>query len=82
MTYQHHVEPTGAFGEGRLLPLMPCDWCERTEDVTPQFDPWGCFDGRYLCERCIDAYHEGRGEDAFERGMCARYPVLTGSERW
>lgn len=67
------MEPTGAFGEGRLLPRMECTWCDSTERVEPQCDPWGCFDGRYLCERCIDSYHDGGG--SWHDAMEAKYPV-------
>jgi hypothetical protein len=72
----NRCEPTGAFAIGRLLPILFCDYCESTEAVEPQYDPWGYFHN-YQCERCLDAAQEGSGEDAFERGMCAKYPVIN-----
>lgn len=74
------VEPLGAFGEGCLLPILICAWCESTERVEPQCDPWGCFDGRYLCERCIDSYHDGGR--SWQSAMEAAHPLITGTERY
>jgi hypothetical protein len=74
-------EPVGAFATGRLLPLMPCDWCDSTESVEPQFDPWGGLHG-YQCERCIDAAQERSCETPWQDAMEAKYPLLTGTERY
>lgn len=60
------VEYLGAFGEGRLLPVLVCDRCEGTEDVTPILDPWGEHHGGYQCGNC-DSGQEGMSwHDAME----------------
>lgn len=75
-------EPVGAFGEGRLLPVLECDDCERTEGVEPMLNPWGCFTGQYLCEACVDRRQDGASHDCFERAMEAAHPFITGTERY
>lgn len=75
-------EPLGAFGEGRLLPLMFCNDCDGTDGVEPMSDPWGCFNGLYLCESCIDSRQDGASHDCFERAMEAAYPLRDGTERY
>lgn len=71
------VEPTGAFAEGRLLPILSCAWCDSTHDVQPIHDPWGVF-LEYVCGDCLSGQEEPSWHDAME----ARYPVLDGMERW
>ena len=70
------VEPVGALGEGRLLPI-PCAWRESTHDVKPIFDPWGVF-LEYVCGDCLSGQEEPIWQDAME----AKYPVLDGTERY
>lgn len=65
------VEPHGAFGEGRLLPVLYCDYCDGTEAVEPRR-----YDGYNLglqCDFCWE--NQEPNERGFEDAMCDAHQV-------
>lgn len=70
-------EPVGAFALGRLLPVIYCSRCDGTEDVSPNYDPWGRFIG-YSCGSCDSSQEELSWHDAMERA----HPLRDGTERY